>query len=145
MPKHRKIDFSTWSIDGYGNDLPPLGGYVCLIGALQMWCKIILAALLEIRELYRMKWRIAIYGPNSKHMNIAGSHPARGPDFVSRLYSCPQPTTKVWAPRASDLVRSSRRKLYGSFLDQIIGQVLAPKLWWLVEDMSTSDYQSLGI
>ena len=55
MRKLRKIDFSTWSIDGYGNDLPPLGGYVCLIGALQMWCKIILAALLEIRKLYEVE------------------------------------------------------------------------------------------
>src|SRR6185503_6308714 len=111
MPKHRKIDFSTQSRD--------LGGYVCLIGALQMWCKIIMAALLEIRELYSMKWRIAIYGPNSKNTNITGLHAARGvrgPDFVSRLYTCTQPTTKVWAPRPSNLVRSSMKKHFGKNL-----------------------------
>ena len=115
MPKHRKIDFSTWSIEGYGNDCERLGGYVCLLHALQMWCKIILAALLAIRELYSMKWRLAIYGPNSKNTNIAGLNTARGPDFVSRLYSCPQPTAKVWAPRPSDFVRSSSRNLWVSF------------------------------
>ena len=43
-----------------------------------MWCKIILAALLEIRELYSMEWRIAIYGSNSKNTDIAGLHTARG-------------------------------------------------------------------
>src|SRR5689334_7580677 len=89
-PQHRKLT-SQPGLETGMEMTSPLGGYVCLIHALQMWCKIILAALLEIRELYSMKSRIALYGPNSKNTNIAGSHTARRvrPDFVSRLYSCP--------------------------------------------------------
>ena len=62
MSKHRKIDSRTEPLDGYGNDFPPLGGYVGLIGTLQMWRIRILAALLELRELEARTGEQQFYG-----------------------------------------------------------------------------------